>query len=129
MDAISPEAFDFAMQKVRDGFTFEKFAQAFLSLIEGKEFTPFGGLKDRGMDGLEHSFTAKGLERTVYQTSIEEHAGPKLQNTIEKLKANGIAFEKLIYVTNRQVKDQDRLLEKFFDDHKVMVFIRCDGSA
>ncbi len=54
MSGIDPEAMRYALKKIKDGFIFESFAQEFLSQKLGYEFIPAGGIKDRGIDGLEH---------------------------------------------------------------------------
>ena len=72
MDSINPEAFQFAISQIRDGFVFERFVQNLLCQIQGVEFVPLGGIHDKAMDGVEHSSSPKADSRTVYQISIEQ---------------------------------------------------------
>lgn len=121
---IDPRSFEFAISKIDNGFVFEDFVCAFLAQILGYDFVPAGGIKDRGIDGLEHVFHRKGVERTIYQTSIESNAEGKLLGSMEKLKANGINYDQFYFVTSRAVKNQDTLTDELFDKYKKPVRIR-----
>lgn len=48
---IHPDLIEIALEKV-EGFAFERFAQDFLSALEGRSFVPVGGINDGGADGL-----------------------------------------------------------------------------
>ncbi len=121
---IDPRSFEFAISKIDNGFVFEDFVCAFLAQILGYDFVPAGGIKDRGIDGLKHVFHRKGVERTIYQTSIESNAEGKLLGSMEKLKANGINYDQFYFVTSRAVKNQDTLTDELFDKYKKPVRIR-----
>ena len=123
MSGVDPQAFCFAIDQIKDGFIFEKFAQGFLSKVLGYNFLPAGGIKDKGIDGLEHMFNREGFERDIYQMSIDKHPREKIVDTLEKLKSNSIRFNRLIYVTNISVKNKDVLIDEFFDIYKKYVQI------
>ena len=54
MTGIDPAACKFALSRIEDGFVFENFAQTFLAPVLGHSFLPVGGIKDKGIDGLNH---------------------------------------------------------------------------
>jgi len=118
MTGIDPRAFEFALSKIEDGFVFERFAIDFVGKVLGYEFIPVGGVKDRGIDGLEHTFCRKGFERHVYQMTIDKRYEAKIEDTIEKLSANKIDFDSLALVTNRVITSKDVLIDTLFDKHK-----------
>lgn len=121
---IEPKSFEFAVSKIENGFVFEDFISAYLSQIMGYDFTPAGGIKDRGIDGLEHVFHRDGIDRTIYQASIELNSENKLRASMEKLHENGIEYNQFYFVTNRIVKNQDTLTDELFDKYKKTVRIR-----
>jgi hypothetical protein len=127
MDSINPQAFEYAVSQIRDGFIFERFVQDLLCQIQGIEFVPLGGVHDRGMDGLEHCSEIKTDAKTIYQISIEQNPRAKIDKTLKSLKANGIQFERLFYVTNQVVEGQDKLEEEFYTQYQIPV--RCRDTA
>lgn len=120
---VAPSAFEFAVNAIGDGFVFEEFAAAFVGSILGHTFVPAGGLKDRGIDGLEHTFHPDKVERRIYQASIEKDPEGKLRGSLQKLKDNTIEFSTFTYVTNQDVKDKDRLIDQLFDEFAIPVQI------
>jgi hypothetical protein len=70
MSGVDPTSFEFAVSKIDDGFIFERFIQEYLSQVLGYDFVPAGGIKDRGIDELDHIFYAQKYERNIYQMSI-----------------------------------------------------------
>ena len=123
MTGIDPQAFSFAMEQINDGFIFEKFAQDFLGKVLGYSFLPVGGIKDRGIDGLEYIFHRDGFERAIYQMSIDKYPKRKIEDTVKKLKRNHVKFDRLVYVTNIVVKNKDILVDNFFDTHNISLLI------
>jgi hypothetical protein len=95
MDGIDPHAFEFAVTQIDDGFVFESFGQSFLSGVMGYEFMPVGGVRDRAIDGLQHTFSRKSFERQIYQLSIEKGAQRKIEKTIERLGDEKIDWQSL----------------------------------
>ena len=123
MSGVDPQAFSFAIDRIEDGFIFEKFAQDFLSKVLGYNFLPAGGIKDKGIDGLEHMFNREGFKRTIYQMSINKYPKEKIADTFKKLKSNKIRFDRFTYVTNISVKNKDVLIDEFWDIYKKHVQI------
>jgi len=123
MEGVEPKAFEYALSIIEDGFIFEEFVNSFLSAIFGYSFMPVGGLKDRGIDGLEHSFSRDGYEQYIYQSSIEKGCKRKLELSIEKLKANSIKFEKFCFITNQIFPNKDNVVEQLYEKHKKQINI------
>lgn len=120
---IKIDAFKFAVNNIDDGWLFESFAQSFLSAIFNYEFIPVGGTKDRGIDGLEHTFSRKGYSKRIYQISTEKDAEGKIKGSIEKLKKNDIKFDTFTFVTNREIRKKDNLIDTFIDTYSINVQI------
>src|SRR4030042_3903997 len=112
MEGIDPKSFEFALTRIDDGFIFENFCKSYLSKILGYEFIPVGGIKDRGIDGLEHLFSRKGHEKILYQFSIEKDCEAKIKKTCNKLEENNIEYDQLTYVTNQDPKKIDLIIDK-----------------
>lgn len=112
MSSINPSEIEYALGQIQDGFLFERLSQNFLAKILGYEFIPVGGLKDRGIDGLEHVFAKNSNDRFIYQTSIERDSKGKLNDTLKKLHENNIDFTSLIYVTNQIFFDQEKFIDQ-----------------
>jgi len=123
MDGVDPKAFEFALSRIEDGFVFENFANTFLAAILGYNFIPVGGLKDRGIDGLEHIYHREGYERNIYQISIEKHCEGKLETTISKLKKNKAIFDQLYFVTNQNFPNKDKFIDEMYDRYRKNVHI------
>ena len=77
---IHPDLIEIALDKV-EGFAFERFAQDFLSVLEGRSFVPVGGVKDGGADGLYDC----GDERKFYQFTRQENHRDKIRKTHTRL--------------------------------------------
>lgn len=123
MESVNAKAFEFAIGKITDGFIFERFANEFLSSVLGESFIPVGGIKDRGIDGLEHIFAQEKKIRNIYQASIDKTPVGKIEKTIEKLLENEIDFDFLVYVTNIKIDKQDLLIDDLFLKYKKPVRI------
>jgi hypothetical protein len=127
MNKVNTEAFDFLLSQIKDGFIFEKLTQNLLCEIIGKDFLPVGGVKDRGIDGLDHTSEQSDDPATIYQMSIQSDARAKIRNTLRALKSNSINCNRLFYVTTQHVRDQDKLMEEMYKEFSVNVAIR-DGA-
>ncbi len=117
MTEIIIDSFKYAIGKINDGFIFENFGLAFLGAVLGYEFVPSGGVKDRGIDGLQHIFSKKSYEKYIYQLSTEINSDGKIRNSLEKLINNKIKFDSFCYVTNRTIKNQEALIDQLFDEY------------
>ena len=123
MEGVNPKEVEFALGKIDNGSIFEKFGQSFLSSVLGYEFIPHGGIKDKGIDGLEHSFNQKGYIKRIYQFSIEKSPLSKLMSTLAKLKDNGIEYDQLTFVTNQVFKDKDTFIDQACEKYKKSIRI------
>lgn len=127
MESVNPQAFEYVISKVTDGFLFERFAQDLLCQILGVEFVPAGKIRDRAIDGLEHCAQMRTDQKTIYQISIEVDPKSKIDKTILALQKNGVKCERLFYVTNKVVENQDILEEDFYNNYGIVV--RCRDAA
>ncbi|MFC1994479.1 hypothetical protein ACFLVI_04355 [Chloroflexota bacterium] len=118
MAEYSYEAIEYALSQINDGRVFEKFALDFLSKVFGYEFTPAGGIRDRGIDGLQDTFSPKENERVIYQISIQQDYRPKIIDTLEKLKKNKIKYDQLVYLTNQRIPKIDLLIDSLINKFK-----------
>jgi hypothetical protein len=122
--SVDLSTFDYVVSKINDGFLFERLAQDLTCQLVGIDFTPVGGVKDRGIDGLEHTLEQNGDGMTIYQFSIEADPRSKVLKTAKTLKKNGFSVQRLFYVTNRQVEGQDLLAEEVYKEHQISLIIR-----
>jgi hypothetical protein len=115
MAEIKIDAFKYALSILDDGWIFESFGQSFLLSVFNYDFMPVGGSKDKGIDGLSHVFTRKGFVKQIYQLSTEKDWVGKINKSIETLNKNKIKFDVLTYVTNREIKNKDAIIDKVMD--------------
>ncbi len=123
MQEIRPESCRFAPDKISDGSVFEGFSHSFLAAILGHGFIPVGGIKDKGIDGLNYVAAAEGNQKAIYQCSIEQDPFGKASRTLDTLKGNKIKFDILTYVTNQEFPDKDRAIEELSGIHKKAIQI------
>lgn len=127
MESVNPQAFEYVISKVTDGFLFERFTQDLLCQILGVEFVPVGKIRDRAIDGLEHCSQMRTDQKTIYQISIEADPKSKIERTILTLQKNGVKCDRLFYVTNKVVDNQDILEEGFYKKYGIVV--RCRDAT
>ena len=108
---------------IDDGFLFERFAQEFLSARLGYNFLSSGGIKDRGIDGLEYISELESNTKRVFQISIDKSPDIKIRNTIDKFKKNHIDYDKATYVTNITVKNKDLIIDHYLDTQNISLQI------
>ncbi len=112
MAGVDPRNVDSALDKLADGDVFERFAVSFLSPMLGHDFAPVGGLHDRGVDGLERTFSRDGsAAQGIFQFSVESDTRAKIRRTLVALKKNDVTTTKLTYVTSRLVDQLDRVAD------------------
>jgi hypothetical protein len=124
---LSDDGFKYALNQINDGFVFENFALRFLPLILCYEFMPVGGVKDKGIDGLNYIYSRAGFEKNIFQLSTETNTEGKIENSLQKLIANEIPYDSFIYVTNRAVNNKDTIIDKFVDKFKKPIRIFDQG--
>jgi hypothetical protein len=112
---------------IDDGFLFERLGQEFLSARLGYKFLASGGKKDRGIDGLEYVSGLEANQKDIYQISIDKKYEAKIENTINKLVKNNIAFTRLTYLTNIVIKNKDEIIDQCIDNFKIVLRI-YDGK-
>jgi len=112
MEGITPENVEFVIDKIEDGRIFEEFASNFLVNVFGYNFAPQGGLKDKGIDGLEYIQCREDLKTHIFQFSIQKNPKTKLMSTLVKLEDNGIKYDKLYFVTNQSFPDQYKIIDE-----------------
>lgn len=117
-EPLNTDGFKFAMNQIDDGFVFENFALSFLGATLGYNFVPVGGVKDKGIDGLEYTFNRTGYVKNIYQLSTEHNSEGKLEKSIQKLIDNEIPFDSITYVTNRVVLNKDSVIDTLFNKFK-----------
>jgi len=117
--AIASDDVKDMLSVIKDGFLFESFSQEFLSARLGYNFLSSGGIKDRGIDGLEHVSELSNKLTSIFQITIDKKPKQKLKDTLEKLKINGIPCKRLTYVTNVDVKNKDELVDYSEDEFDV----------
>lgn len=110
---------EIALEKV-EGFAFERFAQDFLSVLEGRSFVPVGGIKDGGADGIYDC----GDNRTYYQFTKQENHRDKIRKTYRRLNKFGRAVKKLYYLSPRVIPHIDKEEDLLIDELNVIVKIR-----
>ena len=115
---IDIEAFKYAVSGIDNGNIFEGFGQSFVSAVVGHEFMPVGGLKDRGIDGLESVVGKKPDSRTIYQISIEKDAPGKMNKSLQKLHDNKIDYDRFVYVTNKIFHNKDKFADEYWEKFK-----------
>lgn len=110
-NALHPELVQIALDRV-EGFAFERFAQDFLSVLEGRHFVPVGGISDGGADGIYDG----GNKKTYYQITRQENHRDKIRRTVERLNEVGRDVSTLYYLSSRVIphidSEEDLLTEE-----------------
>lgn len=117
--SVSSDLINIALDRV-EGFAFEKFAQDFFSVVDGRNFQPFGGVGDGGADGVYRT----ERETTYYQITRQENHREKIRKTIERLREFGRDVNSLIYVTARSIPHIDKEEDELTDKYNVRIRIR-----
>jgi len=100
---------------IEDGFLFERFGHEFLAARLGYNFIASGGIKDRGIDGLEYVSQSDKNEKDVFQISIDKNPSNKIKSSIQKLEINKITCDRLTYFTNVYIKNKDELIDELLE--------------
>ena len=100
---VHPDYINIALDKV-EGFAFERFAQDFWSVLEGRDFVPFGGIGDGGADGLFEC----GKARTFYQFTRQENHRDKIRKTVQRLRNFGRTVQTVYYASSRVINHIDQ---------------------
>lgn len=116
---VHPDLIKVALEKV-EGFAFERFAQDFLSGLEGRDFVPIGGVKDGGADGLYEC----GRDRVYYQFTRQENHRDKIRKTVKRLQDFGRVVKTIYYLSPRVIPHIDKEEDLLTDELDVFVKIR-----
>ena len=116
---IHPDLIQVALEKV-EGFAFEKFAQDFLSALEGRNFVPIGGGNDGGADGLHECENS----RTYYQFTRQENHRDKLRKTVMRLINFGRLVRTIYYLSSRVIPHIDKEEDLLSEELDIIVKIR-----
>ncbi|MFV8816834.1 hypothetical protein [Haliea sp. E17] len=117
--SIHPELLKIALERV-DGFVFERYCQDLLSVLEGKNFVPVGGIGDGGADGIFEC----GDDRIFYQFTRQENHREKIRRTVDRLREVGRNVKTLYYLSSRTIPHIDSDEDKLTDELGVFVKIR-----
>lgn len=118
---MSYDFIEIALEKYTDFSLFERLATEIMHSYGFSTITSLGGSWDEGQDAIEvRHYTCESSIKTVFQYSLQENVAGKITNTLEKLKKNGIEYDKLIIVTNRVFTAQQhiRLRQKAIKEYK-----------
>jgi len=121
---MANETIEYILPQIQSGFLFEDFAKDFTAAIDGVDFIPVGGIHDRGIDGLEFTYSPDSIRKKIYQFSIEKDAKAKIRKTCKVLRENRIDAQRIIYSTNIVVDEQDKIIDEMFDTYNSHVQIR-----
>ena len=124
---LSSEDIQDILKLIDEGFLFERFGQEFLTARLGYNFLASGGIKDRGIDGLEYASDLDNDNKDVFQLSIDKNPDSKISDTVDTLNNNGIEYSRLTYVTNQHVKNKDLLIDDYLNNKSVPLRI-FDGK-
>lgn len=116
---IHPDLVQVALEKV-DGFAFERFAQDFLSVLEGRSFIPVGGVKDGGADGIYDC----GNDRTYYQFTRQENHRDKIRKTLNRLSDFGRTVKTIYYLSSTLIPHIDKEEDFLTDELGAIIKIR-----
>lgn len=116
---VNKEAFKYALSNFGKGEVFEEFAHSFLSQVLADKFIPVGGTKDKGIDGSLRLYKKNTTPTFIYQISTELDYIGKINDSIEKLKKNGITIDQLVYVTSRKINDKSKIEDNFLIKNKI----------
>lgn len=119
VENIHPELIKVALDKV-EGFAFERFAQDFLSVLEGRDFIPVGGVGDGGADGIYEC----GKSRLYYQFTRQENHRDKIRKTVGRLREFRREVKTIYYLSPRVIPHIDKEEDLLSDELDVFVKIR-----
>lgn len=111
---VSIDLFDIALERLTDFTDFESLATEIMYLEGWVDIKPLGGVSDLGQDAVSEQLyrQAGDVERTVFQYTLQDYLPGKVTGTIDKLRANKIAFVELIVVTPHEISSEAQIRMK-----------------
>ncbi|MGZ8190998.1 MAG: hypothetical protein ACXWTS_07170 [Methylococcaceae bacterium] len=123
-ERVHPELIEIALDKA-EGFPFERFATDFLSVVEGRNFVPLGGMHDGGADGVQsrelHETEKSGV---FYQITVEANHRNKINKTVGRLKKFNRIPKTIYYITSKQIPHIDKEEDELGELHNIVIRIR-----
>lgn len=99
-EPIPVEILEIALARA-GGDDFERFAQAFLSALEGVDFVPVGGMHDGGADGFRRlEICESGRPGIFHQFTEQENHRRKIRETVKMLRKVGRAIRDPIFASD-----------------------------
>lgn len=96
---------ELALNEYTDFCKLEELATRILNDEGYESIHAIGGIGDDGVDAEEVKYFQDSTERTVFQYSLDKRNKQKIIDSIEKLKANKIQFQSLVFVTINQINN------------------------
>ena len=110
---MSFDAIELALGHMTDFVAFERLATEVMYLEGWQDIKPLGGRGDLGQDAVsERFFELSGVQRTVFQYTLQQYLPEKVTATIEKLQDNKIGFVELIVVTPNSISSERQIKMK-----------------
>ena len=107
---MSFDAIELALDRMTDHTAFERLATELMYLEGWCDIKPLGGTADMGQDAVSERFFGQAAsQRTVFQYTLQHYLPGKVTATIEKLRANNIAFFELIVVTPHSISSETQI--------------------
>lgn len=94
-----------ALDTYTDFRKFEELATTILNDDGYDNIIAVGGIGDDGIDAQESKIFNDGTDKTIFQYTLDKNPKQKIENTITKLKSNGIVFQNLVYITTVQINN------------------------
>ena len=117
-----------ALDTYTDFRKFEELATAILDDDGYSGIIAVGGIGDDGVDAEENKYFKDSSEKTIFQYSLDKSPKQKIVATINKLKANNIKFQNLVYVTTVQINNigeiKADIRKKYGNDFSVEIIER-----
>lgn len=124
VDFIDKDLFKVAVSKAT-GFQFEQFACALMSVLEGRDFIPLGGVHDGGADGVvNNELYETSKAHTFYQMTTQSDHKSKLRQTVNRLNEFGRNPKVVYYITSKEVSHIDSEEEELTEELNVIIKIR-----
>jgi len=105
---------EIALDRMSDFGEFERLASEVMYLEGWVDLRPLGGVSDDGQDAVSERLYRQGgdITRTVFQYTLQAYLPGKVNDTIETLRTNGVAFDELVAVTPHAISSEAQIKMK-----------------